>query len=163
MSTPERQRKPIESILFVCTGNVFRSLTAEHALRARLRAGSPCRINSAGTEAKPQSVHEWVSTRLKLKGADVSGHVQRQLTRDMVESADLVIAMGEDHRRFLREQFGKEAPLFNHICLGHESPILDVHEVIPGWESEPERARHYVWTVIDAIWAAAPALLSRLK
>jgi len=159
----DRPRQPIRSVLFVCTGNVFRSLTAEHALRSRLGPDSPCLVSSAGIDAKPQPVHDWVLTKLRQKGADASTHVQRQLTEEMVEAADLLIAMGQDHRRFLLERFGREAPLFNHICLGHESPIWDVHEVIPEWESDLERARAYVWAVIDAIWAAAPALLPRLK
>ena len=42
-------------------------------------------------------------------------------------------------------------------------PILDLHEVMPDWETDPERARAYVWSVIDVIWATAPALLPRLR
>jgi hypothetical protein len=70
--------------------------------------------------------------------------------------------MGRDHQVFVREQFGRDVPLFNQICLGHDKPILDLHEVMPDWETDPERARAYVWSVIDVIWATAPALLSRL-
>jgi hypothetical protein len=54
-------------------------------------------------------------------------------------------------------------PLFNQICLGHDQPILDLHEAIPDWETDHERAAAYVCSVIDIIWAAAPALLSRLR
>ena len=51
----------------------------------------------------------------------------------------------------------------NQICLGLDKPILDLHEAIPDWETDSERARAYVRSVIDAIWATAPALLSRLR
>jgi len=152
-----------QSVLFVCTGNIFRSVTAEYALKARLSDGMRCIVGSAGIDAKPQSVHAWVRTQLREKGADASHHTQRQLTKDLVESTDLVVAMGRDHQAFIREQFGRDVPLFNQICLGHDQPILDLHEVMPDWETDPERARAYVCSVIDVIWATAPAILSHLR
>ena len=153
----------IQSVLFVCTGNIFRSVTAEYALKARLGPGTFCVVSSAGIDAKPQSVHDWVQTRLREKGADPTRHVQRQLTKELVEAADLVIAMGRDHQVFVQEQFGRDAPLFNQICLGHDKPILDLNEAVLDREADPERARAYVWSVIDVIWATAPALLPRLR
>jgi protein-tyrosine phosphatase len=153
----------VQSVLFVCTGNIFRSVTAEYALKARLGAGTSCAVRSAGIDARPQSVHAWVQTRLREKGADPTTHVQRQLTKELVEAADLVIAMGQDHQVFVQEHFGRDVPLFNQICLGHDQPILDLHEVMPDWETDPERARAYVCSVIDSIWATAPALLPRLR
>ena len=83
--------------------------------------------------------------------------------RELVEAADLVLSMGRNHQVFVREQFGRDVPLFNQICLGHDQPILDLHEVIPDWETDPDRARAYVWSVIDAIWATAPSLLPLLR
>jgi protein-tyrosine-phosphatase len=138
-------------------------VTAEYALKARLGAGTSCVVRSAGIDARPQSVHAWVHTRLREKGADPTTHFQRQLTKELVEASDLVIAMGRDHQVFVQEHFRRDVPLFNQICLGHDQPILDLHEVMPDWETDPERARAYVWSVIDVIWATAPALLSRLR
>ena len=152
-----------QSVLFVCTGNIFRSITAEHALKARLVPGTNCVVSSAGIDAKPQCMHAWVQDRLREKGADLTTHIPRQLTKELIEAADLVIAMGRNHQVFVREQFGRDVPLFNQICLGRDQPILDLHEVIPDWETDHERAAAYVCSVIDIIWAAAPALLSRLR
>ena len=159
----DRSRGTCHSVLFVCTGNIFRSVAAEYALKAGLGVDTSCVVSSAGIDVKPQSMHDWVQTRLREKGADATTHVQRQLTRELLEAADLVIAMGRDHQIFIQEQFGRDVPLFNQICLGHDRPILDVHEAIPGWETDPERARTYVCSVIDVIWATAPALLSHLR
>ena len=153
----------LQSILFVCTGNIFRSVTAEYALKARFGPGTSCIVSSAGIDAKPQAVHDWVQTGLRAKGADSTTHVQRQLTKELVEATDLVIAMGRDHQVFVREQFGRDVPLFNQVCLGHDQPILDLHEVMPDWETHHERARAYVWSVIDVIWATAPALFPLLR
>ena len=157
-----RSSGKLQSVLFVCTGNIFRSVAAEYALKAGLGVSTSCVVSSAGIDVKPQSVHDWVQTKLREKGADPTSHVQRQLTQELVDVADLVIAMGRDHQVFVRKQFGRDVPLFNQVCLGHDQPILDVHEAIPDWETDPERARAYVWSVIDVIWATAPALLPRL-
>ena len=153
----------LQSVLFVCTGNIFRSVTAEYALKARLAPDTSCVVSSAGIDAKPQSMHAWVQARLCEKGADLTTHVPRQLTKELVQAADLIIAMGRNHQAFVREQFGRDIPLFNQVCLGHDQPILDLHEVMPNWESDPAQARSYVCSVIDVIWATAPALLSRLR
>lgn len=153
----------VGSILFVCTANIFRSVTAEYALKARLGVSASCVVGSAGIDAKPKPVHAWVQARLREKRADPSTHVQRQLTQEMIEGSDLVIAMGRDHQIYIREQFGRDVPLFNQVCLGHDKPILDLHEAIPDWESDLERAHAYVRAVIDMIWATVPALLPRLR
>lgn len=158
-----RPSREFQSVLFVCTGNIFRSVTAEYALKARLDTCTSCVVNSAGIDVKPQSMHDWIRARLCEKGADPSGHVQRQLTKEMVEVADLVVAMGRDHQVFIRERFGRDVPLFHQICLGLDKPILDLHEAIPDWETNPERSRAYVCSVIDVIWDTAPTLLSRLS
>ena len=105
-----RSRKKIGSVLFVCTGNIFRSVTAEYALKASLGLGTSCVVGSAGIDAKPQSMHAWVQDRLSEKGADLTTHVPRQLTKELVEAADLVIAMGRDHQLFVREQFRRDGP-----------------------------------------------------
>ena len=143
-------------------GEYLRSVTAEYALKARLGAGTSYVVSSAGIEARAQSMHEWVLARLHEKGADPS-HVQRQLTEELVEAADFVIAMGRNHQAFIRKEYGHAVPLFNQICLGIDKPILDLHEAISDWETDSEWARAYVCSVIDAIWATAPALLSRLR
>ena len=157
-----RSEGSLDSVLFVCTGNIFRSVTAEYALKARLGPGTACVVSSAGIDVKPQYIHACVQTRLREKGADLTTHVPRQLTKELVERACLVLAMGRNHQVFIREQFGRDVSLFNQICLDHDQPILDLHEALPDWETDPERARIYLYSVIDSIWDAVPTLLSRL-
>lgn len=150
------------SVLFICTGNVFRSVTAEYALRTRMGPDMRLLVGSAGIEAKPQSLHPMIIEYLRAKGADPSAHVQRKLTRELLESVDLAVAMGFDHRDFIREQFGRDVPLFNQVCFEKEEPVLDVHEAMPDWQSNMDAARAYVQSVVDHIWNATPALLARL-
>lgn len=156
------REKPVRSILFVCTGNVFRSVVAEYAMKARLGEGACWFAASAGIEAKPQTVHAWVQHCLREKGADVSGHVQRRLTRELLEAVDLVVAMSRDHQTCIQKEFGLEAPLFKQICYGRDEPILDLHEAHPNWEQDLNVARTYVSSVIDMIWADIPSFISGL-
>src|SRR6476469_4340789 len=120
-----------QSILFVCTGNVFRSMAAEYALRAQLDQHSSIRIESAGIEAKTRSIHPIISNRLIQKGTNPSAHIPRLLTKKLVEQNDLIIAMGIGHREFIHKQFGLNVPFFNEVSLGKDTPILDLHEALP--------------------------------
>jgi protein-tyrosine phosphatase len=152
----------MKSVLFICTGNVFRSVTAEYALRTKMGPDLRLIVGSAGIEARPQQLHPMIIEYLRAKGADPSAHVQRKLTRELLESVDLAVAMGFDHRDFIRERFGRDVPLFNQVCFEREEPVLDVHEAIPDWQSKMDEARAYVQSVVDHIWNSTPALLARL-
>jgi protein-tyrosine phosphatase len=62
------------SMLFVCTGNSFRSLTAEYALNARLDPRSPIRVSLSGTVALSQQMHPDIRAYLMQRGVDPSNH-----------------------------------------------------------------------------------------
>ena len=151
-----------QSILFVCTGNVFRSMAAEYALRAQLGQQFSYRVESAGTEAKPKTIHPVISNRLIQKGTDPSAHIPQRLTKQLIDRNGLIIAMGLGHREFIQKQFGLKVPLFNEVSFGEEVPILDLHEALPDWERDIDEARAYVEWVIDHIWESVPALIARL-
>ena len=107
-STVAERREPGEgegegevfSILVVCTGNVCRSPLAEQLLTARLSAaGVPVRVVSAGTRALVGRGMPEEAGALSLDyGGNPSGHVGRQVTREMVEDADLILTATRDHR-----------------------------------------------------------------
>ena len=91
------------AILVICTGNVCRSPTAEGLLRVSLedRLGSDApAVSSAGTAgwegsgAMPESV-----SAAAERGVDISAHVARRLVPELVDDADLVLAMADEHRR----------------------------------------------------------------
>jgi len=150
------------SILFVCTGNIFRSMTAEYALKARLDPRSPIRVSSAGTVARPQQMHPDVRAYLVQRGVDLSPHQQRKVSAKLLRSTDLVIAMSTDHQAFLFETFQYRAPLLNDVCHGRPEPLFDIWEAIPTWETDIEAARHYAFQVMEYIWASIPCLLQNL-
>jgi protein-tyrosine-phosphatase/tRNA A37 threonylcarbamoyladenosine synthetase subunit TsaC/SUA5/YrdC len=105
--TIERMMKT--TILFVCSGNTCRSPmamalarkvlaeklgTTADGLEAKgtsvLSAGA---FAMAGSRATPQAVEA-----VKDLGADLSAHRSRPLTAELVNSADLIFAMGRSHR-----------------------------------------------------------------
>jgi protein-tyrosine phosphatase len=153
----------MRSILFICSGNVFRSLVAEYALKALLPADAGYRVGSAGIEAIPQPVPPWILDRLREKGADATGHVPRRLTRVMLEEAALPVAMGLNHREFISREFRRDVPLFNEVCFQRLEPILDVGEAVPDWETNARASEDYALWVIDYIWSAMPTFLSKLN
>jgi protein-tyrosine phosphatase len=150
-------------ILFVCTGNVFRSVAAEYALKTLAEPPFPYLVGSAGIEAKLQPVREWIVRGMREKGVDVSGHRPRRLTRELVDRADLVVAMSRDHRDFISSTFGVEAPLFKEVCYGLDQSIPDLHEVYPDWEQDLPLARKYVSSVIDMIWEDMRSFAEKLR
>jgi protein-tyrosine phosphatase len=150
------------SILFICSGNIFRSMVAEYALKSLLGPSSPYLVGSAGTEALPQPVHPLIREYLRAKGSDPSRHVQRKLTRELLERATLPVVMGLDHRELIRQTFHRNVRLFNDICFQKCEPILDLHEALPEWQHDLDGARDYVLSVIDYIWGAMPTFLATL-
>ena len=83
----------MSTVLFICTGNIFRSMTAEYALKAALESDTPHLVRSAGIEADPFPMYELVRERLIELGADLSDHQQTKLTDEILDEADLAVAM----------------------------------------------------------------------
>lgn len=88
------------SVLMVCTGNICRSPMAEgllvHQLPESLK--SLVAVRSAGTHGLHGNRAEPFAVRAAAaQGADISGHRARILDETMVRSADLVLAMENDH------------------------------------------------------------------
>ena len=151
----------IQTVLFVCTGNIFRSMTAEHAFRAQI-GQAPFWAASAGTEGKFQPMFPPVRARLVALGIDPSAHVQRKLTQEMLDGADLAVAMGEDHQAFIREHFGCDVPLFNRVALGKDEPVLDIGEVAQTWRLQENWQEQYAVHVVDAIWRTMPGFIENM-
>jgi hypothetical protein len=79
-----------------------------------------------------------------------------------LHASDLVLAMRTDHQAFLVDTLQCRAPLFHDICHGRSTPLLDVWEAIPTWETDFHAARHDAFHVMESIWASIPYLLQNL-
>ncbi|MCV7047108.1 low molecular weight phosphatase family protein [Mycobacterium frederiksbergense] len=88
-------------VLFVCTGNICRSPTAERiAIAYCAQAGiDDVAASSAGTHAViGHPIHSDAGRVLVGLGGDASNFAARQLTSKMAASADLILTMTRAHR-----------------------------------------------------------------
>lgn len=96
------------NILFVCTGNICRSPTAEHLLRklAKDAGVKDLKVASAGTSAET-NMGMTDEAMDALKGEDVVGiaHSPQGLTSANVGAADLIFAMEGHHRDIVLRRF----------------------------------------------------------
>ena len=95
-------------ILFVCTGNICRSAMAEVFLKRRLKEEGVAGVEvfsagvaaEAGRHCPPETLKA-----LDKRGADGRGHRSRPLTPDLVDGADLILAMTRDHQMAVALRF----------------------------------------------------------
>src|ERR687898_701700 len=82
----------------VCTGNACRSPMAAAILRQRLaERGVDARVMSAGTLPWNAGATDTAVEVMHEHGLDIAGHENRQVTRELLEEADLVLGMTRDH------------------------------------------------------------------
>ena len=134
-------------------------MSAEHALRAQLGSDSSIRVASAGITANPQEMLPLVRQRLIDRGIDPSGHRQRRLTQEILDEADIAVAMSLDHQVHVAEHFDRQIPLFNRISFGQDEPLLDIGEHFANWRDVPDEVDVYVIQMVDTIWDAIPRFL----
>lgn len=87
-------------LLFVCTGNTCRSAIAEALARREAieRGLADVEVSSAGTSAWDGAPASDGALLVALeRGLDLSMHRSQQLTRELVQSHDVVLAMGPHH------------------------------------------------------------------
>lgn len=97
------ERKP--SVLFVCTGNICRSPTAEGILRKRVEElGLEVVVDSAGTHGyhvgdapDPRSIRAAAK-----RGYDIGRLKGRKLSGEDFERFDFVVALDDEHMRLMQ-------------------------------------------------------------
>ena len=94
-----------KSVLTVCIGNICRSPMAEGVLRAQCReAGHDIRVESAGIQALSGRPADPLAVELlAARGIDITGHVARQLTYEILRDFDLVLVMEAQHQQRIEQ------------------------------------------------------------
>ena len=101
-------------ILFVCTGNTCRSPMAEAITRkiAVEKGLAELEVASGGTSAWDTAPASDGALLVAMeRGMDLSDHRAQNLTRELVQSSDLILAMGPHHLERI-EALGGEGKAF---------------------------------------------------
>lgn len=120
-------------ILFVCTGNTCRSPMAAGLMRleAAKRGWDDIEVESAGTDAyEGASITEGSVMVAREAGVDIQDYEARRLRPEMVQRADLIIAMARAHQAVARDMGGTDVRLLSDF--GPPDGPIDVPDPFGG-------------------------------
>ena len=152
--------KDENSILIVCTGNTCRSPMAEILLRTAIEnepSLSNYNIQSAGIfAAQGQAASENAQKIIEKKSYDLSKHRSKQISQDLVDQSDLILAMTQSHLRALSSAFPESLNKMHLFRAFTKESELDVMDPFGGNLIEYEHCAHSIKTAI-------PSIISYLK
>lgn len=127
------------TILVVCTGNICRSPMAAALLRARLQEDQERRdwhVVSVGTwapEGRPASAY--AVAEMSEREIDIRAHRSRSVNGELMEEADLVLAMTRNHAEALSVAFPDQAHKV-HLLSEMSGQVYDVSDPYGGTRLE---------------------------
>jgi protein-tyrosine-phosphatase len=154
------------TLLFVCTGNTCRSPMAEVIARDLAKErGLAIEVRSAGIAADDTSGASEGSLLVAMeRGLDLSRHRSRQLTRSLLDDADLVLTMGPSHLAAVRELGGERtaALLSDYATYGEsQRPVSDpIGGELPVYRATFEELHRLVQRALDRWLAERPSRAS---
>ncbi|MFC6353355.1 hypothetical protein ACFP6B_05535 [Rothia nasimurium] len=98
LSSPPTDKK----ILFVCTGNIARSASAQYLAEQLSSPESGWTFDSAGTGAVVGSgVAPFIDAELESRGVNFQSHQAKQITAQLLEESALVLVMEKEHLNWI--------------------------------------------------------------
>ncbi len=99
------------AVLFVCSANICRSPMAEWLLRHLVRAEADhWDIASAGVWALPGNpAAENTVAVLRRRGIEIQGHISKEITREMMNTYQLILTMERGQKEALQLAFPEHA------------------------------------------------------
>lgn len=118
------------NILFICTGNTCRSPMAEGMLKSVAEEkGLNLIVNSRGLFAKGGSpAADNAIASMRDIGIDISEHVSKGVSKEIIEDSDLILTMTSAHKdELIRAYPEKKYKIFllNEYAFGTEVDIND--------------------------------------
>lgn len=94
----------MKKILFVCTGNICRSVIAEHLFNKIIKNKNieGVEASSAGTDGNPEyKIYGYLAELMTKKGIDFSRHKSTKITTINLADYDLIIVMEQLHKHYI--------------------------------------------------------------
>ena len=149
------------NILLVCTGNTCRSAMAGGLFEKAVDDDyDGCvTINTAGINAYvPSPASENAIKVMEDMGIDISDHTSKQITKEDVEEADLVLVMTHSHQNTLIDLYPQYSEKF-HTLLGFAyGSEDDISDPFGGDEEEYRECALQLKNAIDTVYAKVKAL-----
>ncbi len=140
-------QKAKTNVLFVCTGNTCRSPMAEGYFNAEAKKrGLRAEALSAGISV----INEYPATlnaiqELKKDGIDISNHISRRVTPELLETAHAIYAMTSGHAEVLKMMAPQLAEKIRPIAEN------DISDPYGGGNEEYSRAAKEIKAAVDKI------------
>lgn len=154
-----------KSILFVCTGNIFRSVSAEYSLKKYLSDNKikGWSVSSAGIIAKKVQLDKKILEVLENKGIKIINHKQKKLTKKMLNDYAIVIAMAQNHVDFIKSKLEhRSVLLFNELAANKKTSVLDVGDEIKDCLTNRKAVEMKIESTIEYIFSKIPPLFSNI-
>ncbi len=151
-----------KKIIFICTGNVFRSYSSDLLMNKFIKDNDikNIKISSAGTH-NGVIVFKETFQKLSEMGTKPEFKYGTQVNKELLLKQDLIICMTKVHQDFIKE-LGFDSLLFNEVAYGKKEDLLDEHEfgLIHGFDFE---IKDYIIETIDYINKAIPFIIKNLE
>ncbi|MFN7252450.1 MAG: hypothetical protein ACK4M9_16970 [Anaerobacillus sp.] len=148
-------------ILFLCTDNYTRSVTAEFCLKHFLKKNklTGFEVSSAGFKAtsdlnKFSSIH---FDRMHELGIETSTFERTQFKEEFLDEFSVIVGMGKEHRDYILEHFGKKIFLFNELYKNEQKSV-----VVPPPDAEGKYLEE-IRNMVDYINQAMPIFVEQLS
>ncbi len=155
-----------KKIIFICTGNIFRSMSAEHTFRKYLEDNhiQDWEADSAGIH--PSRKHPDPKTIEVLGEMNIRNihHQQKRATSELLKECDIVVAMAQNHYDFIKSKLHCDrVRLFNDLAIHKNTSIWDIEDDVKDHATNRAAVERKIEQTVRYIAEKAPLLYDDIK